>query len=253
MCFDWGENVTFSPTHTIRSQSADIILCAIEVSRGVMAVGGKDGTITIYEVATGQRLANLKGHKASICKLAMVQHNGKRYLASGSDHGCSSIALWDTGSWTMRMKMESHKAAVTSIVDMMDGRSLVSGSYDKSINVYNLGSEGKLDFTLPNNKSSVTGILLNCNGTKLVSCGLDNTLNVWQVARGANRALTSIFLERIIENNTMVCSLLASVTQPDLVILGAKDGKVKLINLARGDSFKHVEVGGGAVVEMVAI
>lgn len=81
------------------------------------------------------------------------------------------------------MRIESHKAAVTSIVDMQDNRSLISGSYDKNINVYNLNNEGKLLFNLPVNKTSVTAIILNCNGTKMVSCGLDNTLNVWQVAR----------------------------------------------------------------------
>ena len=32
----------------------------------------------------------------------------------------------------------------------------------------------------------------------------------------------------------MICSLVASVLQPDLVLLGAKDGKVKLINIDRG-------------------
>ena len=48
--------------------------------------------------------------------------------------------------------------------------------------------------------------------------------------------------------------MLASVTQPDLAIVGTKDGKIKLINLSRGDSFKQIDVGsGGAVVEMVAV
>ena len=151
------------------------------------------------------------------------------------------------------MKLESHKAAVTSIVDMLDNKCVVSGSYDKCINVYNINNEGRIEFSLPTNKTSVTGIILNSNGTKMVSCGLDNTLNVWQVVRNSNRTLNIIFLERVIENNTMICSLLASVTQPDLVILGAKDGKVKLINLAKGDSYKSYSVGSNAVIEMAAV
>lgn len=82
-----------------------MILCAVEVVDNIMAVGGKDGTINIYEISSGQKIANLRGHKASICKLTMVQNNGKKYLASGSDHGCSSIVLWDTNSWSMRMRI----------------------------------------------------------------------------------------------------------------------------------------------------
>ena len=40
----------------------------------------------------------------------------------------------------MRMRIEYHKAAVTAILDLQDNRSLISGSYDKTINVYNLNN-----------------------------------------------------------------------------------------------------------------
>ena len=159
-----------------------------------MAVGSKDGIINIYEISSGQRLANLRGHKASICRLAIVNHAGKKLLASGSDHGCSSIVLWDTTTWNMRMRIESHKAAVTAIVDLQDGRGLVSGSYDKTINVYSLANDGKLAYSLPANKTSVTALLLNCNSTKLISCGLDDTLSVWQLVRGNSGAVETMFL-----------------------------------------------------------
>lgn len=139
-------------------------------------------------------MANLRGHKASICKLALVVNNGRKYLASGSDHGCCSIILWDTTTWNMRMRIEGHRAAVTSILDLQDNRSLISGSYDKTINVYNLNSEGKNLFSLPINKTSVTALLLNSSGNKLVSCGLDDSLNVWQVVRGASRVVETLFL-----------------------------------------------------------
>jgi hypothetical protein len=38
----------------------------------------------------------------------------------------------------MKMKIEGHKAAVTAIVDLKDNQSLISGSYDKRLNIYNL-------------------------------------------------------------------------------------------------------------------
>ena len=78
---------------------------------------------------------------------------------------------------------------MTSILDLQDNRSLISGSYDKTINVYNLNADSKIVFNLPVNKTSVTALLLNCTGSKLVSCGLDDSLNIWQVVRGANRTV----------------------------------------------------------------
>lgn len=133
----------------------------------------------------------------------------------------------------MRTRLEGHTMAVTAIVDLQDGQSIVSGSYDKRINVYNILSN-KLIYNLPANKSPVTGIILNCRGNKMISCGLnDNTLNIWQVVRGGNggRVVETMFLERIIQNNTMICSLVGSLLQEDVIFIGTKDGKVKLINI----------------------
>ena len=187
VAFKAAENVILASAQCIKSVAEDIILCALEINRNSMAVGSKDGIITIYDINSGQKTANLRGHKASICKLAMVNNNGKRYLASGSDRGCSSIVLWDTNGWNMRMKIECHKAAVTAILDLEDNRALISGSYDKTINVYNLQNEGQILFNLPANSTSVTAVLMNCSGNKLVTCGLDDSIYIYQIVRGAGR------------------------------------------------------------------
>ncbi len=44
--------------------------------------------------------------------------SNERFLASGSDHGCSSLILWDTKTWNMHAKVTCHTAAVTAIVDL---------------------------------------------------------------------------------------------------------------------------------------
>lgn len=136
---------------------------------------------------------------------------------------------------------------------MQDGRGLASGSYDKTINVYNLASDGKLAYTLPANKTSVTGLLLNSNATKMISCGLDDTLSIWQLVRGIPGGIETMFLERIIQNNTMICSLVASSLRPELVLLGAKDGKVKVIDIDRGQATKSLSVCSNTVIEMVVL
>jgi WD40 repeat protein len=80
------------------------------------------------------------------------------------------------------MKIQAHTAAVTSIVDLCDGQTIVSGSYDKKINIYSYTRDAVL-YNLPNNKASVTGIILNSSRNKMISCGLDNCLYVWNITR----------------------------------------------------------------------
>ena len=103
--YEMAESVNLVQEKAIKNVASDIILCALEVARNMIAVGSKDGVITIYDSLSGQKMANLRGHKASICKLALVNNNGRKYLASGSDHGCSSIVLWDINTWNIRMKI----------------------------------------------------------------------------------------------------------------------------------------------------
>ena len=104
---------------------------------------------------------------------------------------------------------------MTAIQCLKDGDSIISGSYDKKLCVYSL-SDKKLKYTLPSNKSSIIGISLNSTGSKLISCSLENNaINVWQIVRAESQEslgrVETIFLEQVIENNTMICSMVSSV------------------------------------------
>jgi len=104
-----------------------------------IATGSKDATVNIYTI-DGKKLRTLKGHQAAICCLATVKNaNGSTILASGGDHGCSSLILWDTNrTWSALHRVKSHTAAVTAIVDLQDGRHVATGSYDKTLNIFNM-------------------------------------------------------------------------------------------------------------------
>lgn len=147
-----------------------------------IATGSKDKTINIYSLEGG-KVATLRGHNASICCLSMIGNlNGDKFLASGSDHGCSSLFLWDTKTWSIHSKVSCHSAAVTAIVDLQDGRHLVTGSYDKKINLFS-HAKGKVVNSLNNNKTSVTSMVMTTDGSRLVSSGLDNSLSIWSIIR----------------------------------------------------------------------
>lgn len=181
----WVEDLQLKPLATIRPDHSDRILCAIFVGGKFIVTGGKDSLLNVYSL-DGAKITTLKGHQTSICSLAIINDPTEgQLLASGSDHGCSSLAVWSTNTWTMRMKVQAHTAAVTSILDLCDGQTLVSGSYDKQINVYDYRRNSLL-YSLPNNKASVTGIILNSSRSRMVSCGLDNCLYVWAVSRNVS-------------------------------------------------------------------
>lgn len=99
---------------------SDAILCIFFVDNRQIATGSKDKTINVYNI-DGSKVVTLRGHDASICTLSSVMGRNQSFLASGSDHGCCCLILWDTKTWTIASRIQAHSAAVTSIVDLQDG------------------------------------------------------------------------------------------------------------------------------------
>jgi hypothetical protein len=86
--------------------------------------------------------------------------------------------------------LTGHTAAVFSVALSADGQTLVSGSLDKTIKVWNL-STGKEIRTLTGHTDAVWSVALSADGQTLVSGGLDQTIKVWNLSTGKEiRTLT---------------------------------------------------------------
>lgn len=86
---------------------------------------------------------------------------------------------------------------------------------------------------MPANQTPVTGAIVNKSASRVITCGLDKALNVWQISRN-NGKVDTLFLERKIQNNVLICSMVPSAWQNDLIVIGTKDGKIKMINVEKG-------------------
>jgi WD40 repeat protein len=118
----------------------------------------------------------------------MASHNS--VVSSGGDHGCCSLILWDIKTWTIKNKIQVHTAAVTCIVDLCDGQTLATGSYDKKICFYNY-KRSTILHNLSANKVAVACMTLNGDKSRLISSGLDNSITVWKIYR--DEVLFSLF------------------------------------------------------------
>jgi WD40 repeat protein len=63
------------------------------------------------------------------------------------------------------------------------GKTLVSGSYDNTIKIWNLGT-GKLQKTLTGHTNGVFSVAISPNGKTLVSGSSDKTIKIWNLGTG---------------------------------------------------------------------
>jgi hypothetical protein len=98
----------------------------------MLAAGGADGTVVLWEIATGKQRATLRVHAGTVYALAFAAGG---LLASGGDDG--AVKLWDVtagrASTTLR-----HRHRVTSLTFLSGGHAVASGSADATVLLWDL-------------------------------------------------------------------------------------------------------------------
>src|SRR3989338_9049517 len=100
----------------------------------ILASGGLDRTIRLWDVRELSLLKTLSGHTGSVNSIA-ISPDGK-LLASGSDD--KTIRLWDIEKREGIATLAGHRGAVFSLVFSPDGKTIVSASGDTTIGIWDV-------------------------------------------------------------------------------------------------------------------
>ena len=93
------------------------------------------------------------------------------------------VLLSDLMTRKVKMGLGGHKKIVKSISFSPDGKTMASGSYDKTIRLWNL-PKGLYKKTLKGHKKSINSMDFSADGKLLASASRDDTARVWDVETG---------------------------------------------------------------------
>jgi WD40 repeat protein len=113
-----------------------------------IAAAGNSPTIDIFDVATGKSIMSLATRPAKVYSLTFLD---SQHLATGGTD--NRITLWDLDSKQADKQLVGHTGTVAAIACDSTGRILVSGSYDTTLRVWNLG-DGSVPATAWRGKSA---------------------------------------------------------------------------------------------------
>ncbi len=151
-----------------------------------IASGSTDGTVRVWEVATGNTKVTYSGLSDDVFFVAWSPDS--KYIASGSrDH---TVQVWDASSNSNLFIYRGHSAAVRSVSWSPDGWRIASASVDKTVQVWN-AVDGSHVFTFRGHSDAVTSAVWSSSGRYIASGSWDHTVQIWEATTGNTKVTYS--------------------------------------------------------------
>jgi WD40 repeat protein len=156
----------------------------------LLASGGADGSVRLWDVPDGRLLRTVHAHEGSVRCLALTP-DGRILASAGGD---TAVRLWSVPGGELLQTLDKHRDPVLCLALSPDGRFLASGSEDTCVRLWSLPS-GRSLRKLAAHEEPVNCLRFTPDGRRLASAGGawhpewapedgDYKVRLWSVPRG---------------------------------------------------------------------
>jgi len=132
-----------------------------------------DGSLRVWEVATGEVLAEFGGHDSAAFAAAFLA-DGERIISAGTD---DTLRMWEIASGNELWRRETEHLGALSLAVSADGRLAASGGQNHHIVVWNVARE-ESSFEIFTTASAVSHLNFSPDGSVLAAVEMDDEKSV---------------------------------------------------------------------------
>ena len=143
-------------------------------------LGLEDLTARIWDLATGEARAVLRGH-TDIVRAVAFSPDGRRLASIGRD---PVARIWDAGTGMLVTTLRGHAAGIHSLAYRPDGKVVATGGDfpDSTVRLWDAESGVPLS-TSPGHENEVRWLAFSPDGSRIASASMDQTVRLWDRIR----------------------------------------------------------------------
>ena len=235
-----GKELDFHPGHT-----AAMISVAIHPFDSIIATGGRDGRLLLWERTTGRMVRELaKSTGGASC---VIFDRTGRYLYSISEFSVepkhSSIRCWNPATGKELWRIDDHPANPAQLAISPDGQMLAAIGPSEGLlleaatgkPIRTLDGDGEESFFHPG-WGSKAEVAFSPDGSQLIAWGFGKGIHRWEISTGEHSA------QETDARLGLTCAVAFSPNRKYLVIGGAAS-KLLVADVATGKSIRDVKAG----------
>ncbi len=144
----------------------------------LLAVANKAGRVKVWRTATGEQVAALEGHGATVTTLSFSADGSM--LATGSAD--KTVRIWDTATWAEKSQLQ-HGQQVMALAFSPSGPLVATAATDQTVRYWSLDAD-RPSPVLQGHSAIVAGVAFVADGQELRSLGHDSVALSWDLDHG---------------------------------------------------------------------
>ncbi len=155
---------------------------------GRLASAGADGTVRLWEAASGREVATLRDHVGAVRTL-VFSLDGRLLVSAGDDR---TVKVRDAATGACRFTLEGHSGAVVALAVSPDGKAIAAATAAPGragdVKVWDVEAR-KERFVARGRNGSISGVAIGPDGRTLAAADTDGTVHLWDAESGQPRLI----------------------------------------------------------------